>query len=219
MSKKKLIPKHQNAWQPLIRQQSVNPEVVQKNQERLQQLSQHSDEQKQKKESEEKAKQNKTRNSLNKIDNFVNSAEKALGVTGLGLMGATTAAPNPYTLGAAYVNSLASGAIDVYQIARALYNQDYQNVTKNSMDLLLSLVGAKLFKNAKNFKQADEILSQSGAPRKLVTRTIGRGRGRHKVTWPYEKARYNETIGPAYVIDAFGNAMNLMDVKTEDETE
>lgn len=154
-----------------------------------------------------------------KLDNFANGTEKLLGVTGLGLMGATAAAPNPYTLGAAYVNSLASGAVDVYQMARALYNKDYQNVTKNSMDLLLSLVGAKLFKNAKNFKQADEALSQSGAPRKLVTRTIGRGRSRHKVTWPYEKARYNETIGPAYTLDTFGNAMNFMDVKTEDETE
>lgn len=57
MSKKKLIPKHQNAWQPLIYQQSVNPEVVQETQERLRYLSQHSDKQKQKKETEEKAKQ------------------------------------------------------------------------------------------------------------------------------------------------------------------
>ena len=154
-----------------------------------------------------------------KLDNFVNGAEKTLGVTGLGLMGATAAAPNPYTLGAAYINSLASGALDVYQIARALHNKDYQNVTKNSVDLALSLVGAKLFKNAKNLKQADEVLSQSGAPRKLVTRTIGRGRGRHKVTWPYEKAKYIETIGPAYVIDAFGNAINLLDVKTDENTE
>lgn len=154
-----------------------------------------------------------------KVDKFANGTEKALGVTGLGLMGATAAAPNPYTLGAAYINSLASGAVDVYQIARALHNKDYQNVTKNSMDLALSLVGAKLFKNAKNFKQADEVLSQSGAPRKLVTRTIGRGRGRHKVTWPYEKAKYIETIGPAYVIDAFGNAINLLDVKTDENAE
>ncbi len=154
-----------------------------------------------------------------KLDNFVNGAEKTLGVTGLGLMGATIAAPNPYTLGAAYINSLASGALDTYQIARALHNKDYQNVTKNSMDLALSLVGAKLFKNAKNLKQADEVLSQSGAPRKLVTRTIGRGRGRHKVTWPCEKAKYIETIGPAYVIDAFGNAINLLDVKTDENTE
>jgi hypothetical protein len=49
-----------------------------------------------------------------KLDNFVNGAEKTLGVTGLGLMGATIAAPNPYTLGAAYINSLASGALDTY---------------------------------------------------------------------------------------------------------
>lgn len=70
-----------------------------------------------------------------KLDNFVNGAEKTLGVTGLGLMGATIAAPNPYTLGAVYINSLASGALDTYQIARAIEDKNWKSVGKNSLDL------------------------------------------------------------------------------------
>lgn len=57
--KKKLISKHYNTWQPLIYQQPVNSDVVEKTQERLQYLSQHADEQKAKKELKEKNKQEK----------------------------------------------------------------------------------------------------------------------------------------------------------------
>ena len=91
-----------------------------------------------------------------KLDNFVNGAEKTLGVTGLGLMGATIAAPNPYTLGAAYINSLASGALDTYQIARAVADKNWKSVGKNSLDLGLSLLGAKFFKQANKLKQLDD---------------------------------------------------------------
>lgn len=66
----KLIPKHQNAWQPLIYQQPINPEVIKKSQEMLQYLSQHSDEQKAKKESEEKDKQEKKEK---RQQNFINA--------------------------------------------------------------------------------------------------------------------------------------------------
>lgn len=129
--------------------------------------------------------------SLEDVDGWMDAAEVATAITSLGATGATVVAPNPVTGAIAVGSNLAGAGIDLYQGIRAAINGDYGGATKNAVELLLSIVGAKAMSSADKLYKADKALNAAGATRNTVTRTIGRGRARHKITMPVEIDKAN----------------------------
>lgn len=145
------------------------------------------------------------------IDDAVDTAEKTLAIPNAAASAATLVAPNPYTAAAAYITGLGGAAIDLYQGTRAAIKGDWSGVGKNAADIGISLIGLRALKNAKKLRDLDKTLNASGVTRQYVTKNIGRGRGRHKVTTTKEidKSINNEAIG--YGAIPVGTAMNLAD--------
>lgn len=131
---------------------------------------------------------------LETLDEYANKAEDALAIGSLGSMAATAAFPNPVTAGTSLAMNIGSGLIDGYQLARAIYNKDSAGAMKNIFELLLSAIGAKAFKNAK------DISKKVGTTK---TFTVGRRpKTKHKVTTTVSK--YD-----AYPSIVLGSAANI----------
>lgn len=117
---------------------------------------------------------------LETLDEYANKAEDTLAIGSLGSMAATAAFPNPVTAGTSLAMNIGSGVIDVYQLARALYNKDYKSAAINGTELLMSIIGAKAFKKAKD-------VSKHIGNNKVVT--VGRNpKNKRTVTIPITKA-------------------------------
>lgn len=152
----------------------------------------------------------------NTIDSYANGAEKALSIGSLAATGATIAAPNPYTLAAAYATNVGSGIIDGYQGIRASLKGDYGNALKNAGELLLSISGAKLLKDAQKLSKLDDALRTSGATREYITRTVGRRtatKHTYKVTKEAAKATDKNAIG--FALSTGANASSMGDIPTK----
>ena len=146
-----------------------------------------------------------------KLDKAANIGEKTLGVANLATSAATLAAPNPYTAVASYITGLGSTVIDVYQGVRGAIKGDWTEVGKNAADIGLSLIGLRALRNANKLRALDKSLNASGAAREYVTKTVGRGRGKHtfEQTKELSNAISNEAIG--YFSIPAGTALNLVD--------
>ena len=145
-----------------------------------------------------------------KLDDYANIGEKALAIPNLALSGATLISPNPFTAVGSYITGLGGAAIDVYQGARSAYKGDWFNVGKNAIDIGLSLVGLRALKNAKKLNELDKSLEASGAVREYVTKYVGRGRGRRKVTFTKEKNKAINEEGIGYASIPGGTVLSMM---------
>ena len=146
-----------------------------------------------------------------KLDKAANIGEKTLGVANLATSAATLAAPNPYTAVASYITGLGGTVIDVYQGVRGAIKGDWTEVGKNAADIGLSLIGLRALRNANKLRALDKSLNASDAAREYVTKTVGRGRGKHtfEQTKELSNAISNEAIG--YSSIPAGTALNLVD--------
>lgn len=147
-----------------------------------------------------------------KIDEHVDTAEKILGATNLGLSAATLAAPNPYTAAGAYITGLAGIGTDIYQGIRSGIKKDWTGVGKNVVDIGLSLAGMKALKVAKKLDDLNKVKQATGAPREYVTRTIGRRpktKRKIKITKEADAAEKAYTFG--YISIPVGTALNFAD--------
>lgn len=148
-----------------------------------------------------------------KVDNYADYAEKALALGNLASIGATVAAPNPFTAGAVIATGVGSGIVDGYQGIRSAVKGDWGNVAKNGVELLLSFGGAKAFQQAGKLAKLDEALKASGAPREYVRRTIGRRPGnRHIYTTTKEADAATKASSIGYATSLGGNASSMGDL-------
>lgn len=108
------------------------------------------------------------------LDEYADKAEGAVSVANLASSGAALVAPNPVTLGAAYLTNLGGAAIDIYQLGRALYKGDTASAIKNGAEIGLSLVGARALKNFKKLNALDKYKKLNGIPQQQINTTVGR---------------------------------------------
>ena len=120
------------------------------------------------------------------LDNYTSKAEAPLVAASLAASGATFVAPNPVTAGAAIASNIAGAGVDLYQGLRSAYKGDWSGVARNALEMGMGLVGLKYLKAAEKASKLDEALRASNATRDMVTKTVGRGRGKSKVTMPKE---------------------------------
>lgn len=161
---------------------------------------------------------NSTSNFWNTVDNYADYAEKALAIGNLASIGATVAAPNPFTAGAAVATGIGSGVIDFYQGVRSAIKGDWANAAKNGVELLLSLGGAKAISQAGKLAKLDEALKVSGAPRTYVTKTIGRrpaNRHIYRTTKENDAATKASAIGYGASIGGNGSSMGTLPETTD----
>ena len=147
-----------------------------------------------------------------KVDEYANIAEKTLGAANLGLSTATLVAPNPYTAVGAYTTGLAGIGTDIYQGIRSGIKKDWTGVSKNAVDIGLSLAGMRALKTAKKLDDLNKVKQAAGAPREYVTRTIGRRPKtirKIKITKEADAAEKAYTFG--YISIPAGTALNFAD--------
>lgn len=126
--------------------------------------------------------------SLEDVDNVVNKVEpymagaSAIADVSVPLSGGTTA---PIAIG---ING-ANAVIDAYQLARAIHNRDSKTAFINGAELVASLAGTKAIATGSKYLRLDKALNTAGAPRRTITKTVGRGKGRHKITTTVEKEK------------------------------
>lgn len=152
--------------------------------------------------------------SLEDIDELMDYAEKGVALTSLGATGATLVAPNPVTGAVAVGSNVLGAGIDLYQGIRAAVNGDFGNAAKNAGELILSLIGAKAINTANKFSKIDKALDAAGATRQVVTKTVGRGRSKHKVTIPIERNKAYTHYGVGFGTSIGGNASSFGDLET-----
>lgn len=147
-----------------------------------------------------------------KVDKYADTAEKTLGAANLGLSAATLVAPNPYTAVGAYTTGLAGIGTDIYQGIRSGIKKDWTGVSKNVVDIGLSLAGMRALKAAKKLDDLNKVKQAAGAPREYVTRTIGRRPKtirKIKMTKEADAAEKAYTFG--YISIPAGTALNFAD--------
>lgn len=147
-----------------------------------------------------------------KVDEYADTAEKTLGAANLGLSAATLVAPNPYTAVGAYTTGLAGIGTDIYQGIRSGIKKDWTGVSKNVVDIGLSLAGMRALKAAKKLDDLNKVKQAAGAPREYVTRTIGRRPKtirKIKMTKEADAAEKAYTFG--YISIPAGTALNFAD--------
>ena len=125
--------------------------------------------------------------SLEDLDNLAEYSETAAAIASLTAGGATLVMPNPVTASIAAGSNILGSAIDLYQTGRSLYKGDYGNAAKNVGEAILGIIGAKTIKQGQKLLEADKALNAANVPRQYITRTIGRGRGRRKLTLTRER--------------------------------
>lgn len=124
--------------------------------------------------------------SLEDIDNAVNKVEpwaagaSAIADVSVPLTGGLT---GPVAVG---ING-ANAVIDAYQLARAIHNKDTKTAFINGAELVASLAGTKAIATGSKYLRLDKALDAAGAPRRTMTKIVGRGKGRHKFTTTIEK--------------------------------
>lgn len=161
---------------------------------------------------------------LEDLDNWMENAETVTALTSLGATGATLVAPNPVTGAVAIGSNIAGAGIDLYQGIRSAIKGDYGDAAKNAGELILSLVGAKAMSSANKLYKINKTLKATGATRKTITKTIGRGAGRHKITIPVElnKAQTAHAIGFSSGVggnaSSFGGNMGTSRIEPQDNT-
>ena len=134
--------------------------------------------------------------SIETLDEWVNNAELPVAVASAGALGATAISGGvaaPFAIG----TNIAGAALDLYQGIRAGMKGDWLGVGENAVDLTLSLIGAKYMSKGAKLLKLDKALDAQGAPRQMVTKTVGRGpRKRYYKTTPeHDKAVDYLTIG------------------------
>lgn len=147
-----------------------------------------------------------------KVDEYADTAEKTLGAANLGLSAATLVAPNPYTAVGAYTTGLAGIGTDIYQGIRSGIKKDWAGVSKNVVDIGLSLAGMRALKAAKKLDDLNKVKQAAGAPREYVIRTIGRRPKtirKIKMTKEADAAEKAYTFG--YISIPAGTALNFAD--------
>ena len=152
--------------------------------------------------------------SLEDVDEFMDYAEKGAALTSLGATGATLVAPNPVTGVVAIGSNVLGAGIDIYQGIRAAINGDYGNAAKNAGELLLSIFGAKAINSANRLSKTDKALDAAGATRQLVKKTVGRGRGKHKIVIPVERDKAYRYYGAGFGASIGGNASSFGSYET-----
>lgn len=146
---------------------------------------------------------------LEDLDRYVNYAETGTAAASLGLTAATLVAPNPYTATLAVGTNIASAGIDLYQGIRSAVRGEWGNTAKNAGELILSLIGAKSIGSANKLMKMDKALTAANAPRQYVTKTIGRGSGRHTIRQPLERSMANERHGLGFALSIGSNASSF----------
>lgn len=129
---------------------------------------------------------------LEDIDNWVDKAEAPVAITSLAASGGSLLFPAiaPFAVG----TNLASAGIDLYQGIRSGIKGDWNSVVQNAIELGLSLLGAKYLKQANKLYKLDKALDASGASRTMITKNIGRGRGRRTISIPKELNNANNAL-------------------------
>ena len=148
--------------------------------------------------------------SLEDLDNLAEYGETAAALTSLGAGTATLVAPNPITVGVAVGSDILGSAIDLYQAGRSLYKNDYDDAAKNAVEFVLGLVGAKAIKEGKKLLEADKALDASNASRQYVTKTIGRGRGKQKLTLTRERSLGTDKISRGWALSTGANVSSAV---------
>ena len=146
---------------------------------------------------------------IKRIDKWMENAETATALTSLGTTGATLIAPNPVTGAIALSSNLAGAGIDLYQGIRSALNGEWGDAAKNAGELFLSLIGAKAMNSANKLYKIDKALDATKATRTTITKTIGRGGGRHKITIPVERDKANAMSALGFSASIGGNASSV----------
>lgn len=146
---------------------------------------------------------------LEDFDRYIDYAESGTAAASLGLTGATLVAPNPVTAALAIGTNIASAGIDLYQGIRSAINGEWGDTARNAGELILSLAGAKSINSANKLYKADKALNAANAPRQYVTKTVGRGKGRHKYTTTLEHSKANELSGVGFGLSTGGNVSSF----------
>ena len=144
--------------------------------------------------------------SLEDLDNLAEYGETATALASLGAGTVTLVMPNPVTAAITAGSNIASSAIDLYQTGRSLYKGDYGDAAKNVGEAILGIIGAKTIKQGQKLLGADKALNAANAPRQYITKTIGRGRGKRKLTLTRERSLGTDKISRGW---AFNTAANV----------
>ena len=148
--------------------------------------------------------------SLEDLDNLAEYGETAAALTSLGAGTATLVAPTPITAGVTVGSNILGSAIDLYQAGRGLYKSDYGDAAKNVGELVLGLIGAKAIKQGQKLLEADKALDASNASRRYVTKTIGRGRGKRKLTLTRERSLGTDKISRGWAFNTGANVSSAV---------
>lgn len=148
--------------------------------------------------------------SLEDLDNLAEYGETASALTSLGAGTATLVAPNPITANIAVGSNILGSAIDLYQTGRSLYKGNYGDAAKNVGELVLGLIGAKAIKQGQKLLEADKTLDAANASRRYVTKTIGRGRNKRKLTLTRERSLGTDKISKGWTYSTGANVSSAV---------
>lgn len=137
------------------------------------------------------------------LDEYADKGEGIISAANLASSGAALVAPNPVTLGAAYLTNLGGAAIDIYQLGRSLYKGDTAAAIKNGAEIGLSLVGARALKNFKKLNALDKYKKLNGIPQQQIVKKVGR---RRPVTTTLTKENVDATNQLVKSVGAQGTA-------------
>ena len=148
--------------------------------------------------------------SLEDLDNLAEYGETATAIASLLAGGTTLAVPNPVSGTIAVGSNIAGSAIDLYQAGRSLYKGDYGNAAKNVGEMVLGLIGAKAIKQGQKLLEADKTLDAANASRRYVTKTIGRGRDKRKLTLTRERSLGTDKISKGWTYSTGANVSSAV---------
>lgn len=149
--------------------------------------------------------------SIETLDEWVDNAELPVAIAAMGATAATAAtggAASPLAVG----TNLTSAALDLYQGIRAGMKGDWVGVGENAADLALSIIGAKYISKGSKLLRLDKTLNAQGVPRQMITKPVGRGKGKRYMQRTLEKDKginyltFGGMSGVPSVIKEYGKA-------------